>query len=374
MKMPITAIREEIQKYGHITFHRFMEMALYCPDFGYYETNRDIVGRSGDFYTSVSTGSLFGQMLAFQFAAWLSELPHQRNLRIVEAGAHDGRLAKDILQALQTTHPAVFDQISYVILEPSQPRRAWQETTLKTFGSKVCWKGSFSELNAGAEIPAQAGIIFSNELLDAFPIHRFIWNAMERRWTELGVAADGEQFKWTKISDSDPGIPPSPLDSVLPDNYIIETCPAAVAWWREAAGVLQAGKLLTIDYGITDDEVFNPARLKGTLRAYFQHHVTDDVLARPGEQDLTAHINFSSIQKAGEAAGLTTDAYLTQPQFLTRILSAVAPTPIMRSWGAPQTRQFQTLTHPEHLGRSFKVLIQSRRSPASGSLIETAQR
>jgi SAM-dependent MidA family methyltransferase len=360
MKMPTTAIREEIEKKGHITFYRFMEMALYCPDFGYYETNRDNVGRSGDFYTSVSTGSLFGQMLAFQFAAWLNSLPDQKNLRIIEAGAHDGRLARDIMEALQTTHPTVFEQISYIILEPSPQRQAWQETTLKSFGSKICWKRNFTELNQGAKNPTQSGIIFSNELLDAFPIHRFIWNATERRWREIGVISDGDQFKWMTISDSDPGIPPSPLDPVLPENYIIETCPAAVAWWREAAGVLQAGKLLTIDYGMTDDEVFNPARLQGTLRAYFQHHVTDDVLARPGEQDLTAHVNFSSLQKAGEEAGLTTDAYLTQPQFLTRILSAVAPTPIIRSWGAPQTRQFQALTHPEHLGRSFKVLIQSR--------------
>jgi SAM-dependent MidA family methyltransferase len=360
MKMPTTAIREEIEKKGYITFHRFMEIALYCPDFGYYETNRDIVGRSGDFYTSVSTGNLFGQMLAFQFAAWLDQIPNQKNLRLIEAGAHDGRLARDIMEALQATHPGVFELVSYVILEPSPRRREWQQETLKAFGSKISWKRDFAELNAGAKTPSQSGIIFSNELLDAFPIHRFIWNAKDRRWAELGVTVDGEGFKWITISGSDPGIPPSPLDAVLPDNYIIESSPAAMAWWREAAASLESGKLLTIDYGMTDDEVFNPARLNGTLRAYFQHHVTDDVLARPGEQDLTAHINFSAIQKAGEATGLTTDAYLTQPQFLTRILSAVAPTPIMRTWGAPQTRQFQTLTHPEHLGRSFKVLIQSR--------------
>jgi SAM-dependent MidA family methyltransferase len=360
MKMPTIAIREEIQKNGYITFHRFMEMALYCPNSGYYETNRDIVGRSGDFYTSVSTGSLFGQMLAFQFAAWMSKLPDQKNLRIIEAGAHDGRLAKDIMEALQTTHPTVFEKVCYVILESSSQRQGWQEATLKTFGSKIGWKRDFAELNQGDKSPSQSGIIFSNELLDAFPIHRFIWTAKERRWSELGVVADGDRFKWTKISDYDPAIPPSPLDSVLPDNYIIETCPAAVAWWREAAGSLQAGKLLTIDYGMTDNEVFSPARLQGTLRAYFKHHVTEDVLARPGQQDLTAHVNFSSIQKAGEEAGLNTDAYLTQPQFLTNILSALAPTPILRSWGEKQTRQFQTLTHPEHLGRSFKVLIQSR--------------
>jgi SAM-dependent MidA family methyltransferase len=167
---------------------------------------------------------------------------------------------------------------------------------------------------------------------------------------------------------------------VLPDNYTIETSPAAENWWREAAGVLARGKLLAIDYGFTADEMFSPARTRGTLRAYFQHHATDDLLANPGDQDLTAHVNFSAIQKAGEAAGLTTESFQTQPQFLTQILGnalkdksfgelvasssdedgLVASKRSEDGWNAVRTRQFQTLTHPEHLGRAFRVLVQSR--------------
>jgi SAM-dependent MidA family methyltransferase len=358
---PLSASNEEIRKKGYITFARFMELALYCPDFGYYETNQHIVGRSGDFYTSVSTGKLFGQMLPFQFADWLSTLngDHQA-IKIIEAGAHNGRLAHDILGALQANHPALFAQITYVLLEPSSQRQSWQQTTLASFSKHVQWKRNFAELNGHNSAPSQTGIIFSNELLDAFPIQRFVWRAKQNKWLELGVTIASEQLKWFPIPHSTPNIPPSPLNAVLPDNYIIETCPAAVAWWQAAANTLRAGKLITIDYGLTDDEVFNPARLNGTLRAYYRHHVTDEILARPGEQDLTAHINFSTLLQTGESVGLTTEAYLTQSQFLTRILSRMAPTPIMKSWGAPQTRQFQTLTHPEHLGRSFKVLIQSR--------------
>jgi SAM-dependent MidA family methyltransferase len=149
------------------------------------------------------------------------------------------------------------------------------------------------------------------------------------------------------------------LLELLPNGYTIEICPAAESWWQQAAQSLASGKLVTIDYGLTAEELFAPERRHGTLRAYFRHHATDDVLARPGQQDLTAHVNFSAIQAAGEAAGLTTEDLLTQAQFLTRIAARVWDSGV--SWPGPRARQFQTLTHPEHLGRAFRVLIQSRR-------------
>jgi SAM-dependent MidA family methyltransferase len=146
------------------------------------------------------------------------------------------------------------------------------------------------------------------------------------------------------------------LEAVLPDGYTIEMSPAAENWWREAAGVLTRGKLLAIDYGFTTDEMFSPSRLRGTLRAYHRHRVTDDILANPGEQDLTAHVNFSACQKAGEAAGLTTESFTTQAKFLTQILAQAGGT--FGEWNSSRTRQFQTLTHPEHFGRAFRVLVQ----------------
>jgi SAM-dependent MidA family methyltransferase len=153
---------------------------------------------------------------------------------------------------------------------------------------------------------------------------------------------------------------PAELLAVLPDGYTIETSPAAENWWREAAASLRYGKLLTIDYGFTAEEMFSPARTNGTLRAYFRHHVSGDLLANPGEQDLTAHVNFSAIQKAGEEAGLKTESVCTQPQFLTRILETAINDKSFADLDAKQARQFQTLTHPEHLGRAFRMLVQSR--------------
>jgi SAM-dependent MidA family methyltransferase len=117
---------------------------------------------------------------------------------------------------------------------------------------------------------------------------------------------------------------------------------------------------MTIDYGLTNDELFSPGRTRGTLRAYFRHHATDDLLANAGEQDLTAHVNFSAIQSVGEACGLKTETFSTQAQFLTRVLEKAAKDESFGGWNASRTRQFQTLTHPEHLGRAFRVLVQSK--------------
>jgi SAM-dependent MidA family methyltransferase len=134
-----------------------------------------------------------------------------------------------------------------------------------------------------------------------------------------------------------------------------------VEWWREAAGILGRGKLLTIDYGFEAEDFFRPERAGGSLRAYYRHHLNPDVLAQPGQQDLTTHVNFTALQQAGEAAGLNTERFASQAQFLTGIAPHLwqgeAP---FGEWTPQQRRQFLTLTHPEHLGRPFRVLIQSR--------------
>ena len=373
--------REAAQR-GVLPFARFMELALYCPVHGYYETKTDNPGRQGDYYTSVGVGELFGQLLAFQFAEWLETLNSQPStLNMVEAGAHDGRLAKEILAWLQLKRPKLFGQIEYWIIEPSACRQEWQKETLKDFAPRVRWFAGFQSLlqeSTGRSSPATRhpplrGIIFSNELLDALPVHRLGWDAQNKKWFEWGVAVDGNKFVWARCPDIlalqsgargfDPSSIlhlPSSLLAVLPDGYTIETCPAAENWWREAAQVLGHGKLLTIDYGFTADELFSPARRHGTLRAYFRHHAGDDLLANVGEQDLTAHVNFSAVQAAGESAGLKTESFSTQSQFLTQILEKSAKGNSLETWTSAQARQFQTLTHPEHLGRAFRVLVQSR--------------
>jgi SAM-dependent MidA family methyltransferase len=373
-------IRREAAQRGVLSFARFMELALYCPKHGYYETKKDNPGRHGDFYTSVGVGELFGQLLAFQFAEWLETLnpPARRSaaktaqpstLNLVEAGAHDGQLARDILTWLQLNRPELFDLLEYRVIEPSPRRQEWQGETLREFTPRVRWFSDFNNLKLQTSNSKPNGVIFSNELLDAMPVHRFGWDAAKKTWFEWGVAVDGEKFIWTRISDTRAprsgergafeNLSPQLLD-VLPDGYTIETCPAAEDWWREAAGILERGKLMTIDYGLTAEELFSPNRLRGTLRAYFRHHASDDLLANAGEQDLTAHVNFFAIQAAGESAGLKTESLQTQSQFLTQILGKASKDDSFGEWNTNQTRQFQTLTHPEHLGRAFRALVQSK--------------
>jgi SAM-dependent MidA family methyltransferase len=371
-------IRREVAQSGILPFARFMELALYCPVHGYYEIKKDNPGRHGDFYTSVGVGELFGQLLAFQFDEWLETLnPQPSTLNLVEAGAHDGQLAGDILTWLQLNRPELFDRVEYRVIEPSPRRQEWQKKTLEQYSSHVRWFTNFHSIAAnnsqsstptnrehatkvGVHNPQLNGVVFSNELLDAMPVHRFGWDAQNKKWFEWGVAVDGEKFAWAKIQPSAFSLQPSALESVLPDGYTIETCPAAEDWWREAANVLGHGKLLTIDYGFTADELFSPSRTRGTLRAYFHHHAGDDLLANVGEQDLTAHVNFSAIQAAGESVGLKTESLQTQSQFLTQILGKASKDDSFGEWNTNQTRQFQTLTHPEHLGRAFRVLVQRR--------------
>ncbi len=372
-----------------------MELALYCPDCGYYDKEKDIIGRRGDFYTSVSVGGLFGELLAFQFAEWLEDSEKSnresragegnQTIRIVEAGAHGGDLAKDILGWMREHRPGLFGRLEYWVVEPSGARRTWQQGRLAEFGDQVGWVRALSELAdsalSGRRPPnpdGWRGLVFSNELLDAMPVHRIGWDAKARAWFEWGVASQAGRFVWIRLpgraleqDHPQPGTVfgapdsllslESELADILPDGFTTEVCPAAQHWWRAAAGALPRGKVMAIDYGLTAEEFLMPERKDGTLRGYYRHRSSSDVLACPGEQDLTAHVNFSVIRAAGESAGLRTDVFQTQAQFLTAIAaSAWKEESSFGEWTPKRTRQFQTLTHPEHLGQSFRVLVQSR--------------
>ncbi len=384
-------IANEITKDGAIPFARFMQLALYCPVCGYYEKEEDTIGRVGDYYTSVSVGPLFGDLLAFQFAEWLEEerwpmggnqQPEVKQevaaLQILEAGAHNAQLARDILAWLGERRPGLFQRLQYWIVEPSPRRQQWQKRTLGELADKVRWVRTLADLrasppgHASSATPHTGGIrqiIFANELLDAMPVHRLGWDANSRVWFEWGVALQEDRFVWTRLPNHpSTGLPDAllptldpQLSAVLPDGFVVELCPAAAAWWRSAASVMRCGKLLTFDYGQTADQFLTPERKAGTLRSYRCHRPSHDVLAQPSEQDITADVDFTAIQAAGEAGGLETEDFLTQSQFLTRIAAQTWKSEgSFGKWTAERTRQFQTLTHPELMGRSFRVLVQGR--------------
>ncbi len=346
---------------GAISFARFMERALYEPGFGYYERAAVPVGKGGDFYTSVSVGPLFGELLAHRFAGYLEDLaarsgPNER-FQLVESGAHDGQLAADILAFLDQWRPELAARTDYWLVEPSSTRQKWQRSRLAPYGNRVRW---WSRLDC---LPPVSGVVLGNELLDAFPVHRLGWDAGRREWFEWGVGRSAAGLAWCRLPVPTvpvPALVPELLE-VLPDGFSTEVCPAAEAWWGQAAACLRSGWLFTADYGLEAAEFFVPRRAGGTLRAYEAHRLVDVDLNRPGAQDLTAHVNFSVLCAAGERQGLKTDCLTGQRRFLTEVFAETQRTPgRFPDWDARRVRQFQTLTHPEHLGSAFSILVQSR--------------
>ncbi len=172
-------IHDEIGKKGPIPFSRFIELALYAPNLGYYEKQRE-VGQRGDFYTSVSVGNLFGELLGFQIALWLDEVTGPVQLH--EAGAHDGRLARDILSFLRDWHPELYERCELLLLEPSDIRQGWQQETLADFKGKVKWSSD--------EVADFQGVFIANELLDAFPVEKIRWDEKRQAWFQMGVGME----------------------------------------------------------------------------------------------------------------------------------------------------------------------------------------
>jgi len=358
-------IRQEIRAAsGAIPFHRFMELALYAPGLGYYERQSERVGRNGDFHTSVGVGPLLGELLGHYFGQVVGQW--DRPSILVEAGAHDGRLAADVLGHLRQWGPPSSPDLWLV--EPSTDRRRWQEKNLSQFAGRVHWVADLEQL---VELFPEGitGVIYSNELLDAFPVHRLSWSRCQKSWQVFGVVESGDYFEWRMFSLDWLGIDsslcpqvPTELAEVLPDGFITEICPLATHWWSSAARLLRNGRLLTMDYGLETEEFLAPHRERGTLRTYQRHHVGDGLLQNPGQQDLTAHVDLGRIQTAGESMGLTTFFSGSQRLWLTRQMENTLPRVgrTFPTWDSNRVRQFQTLTHPDHFGRSFRVLEQGR--------------
>lgn len=380
-------LRDEIEVTGPLSFARFMELALYHPEYGYYQRSLKQIGCQGDFYTNVSVGSLFGRLLAYQIASWLDGMGQKltqdrpgsvaaagaaNGFQLLEAGAHDGSLARDILSWMQTHRPDLLDRLEYWIIEPHPSSRQAQSALLEPFRTRMRWFGSWRDI-----FPSQIrGVILTNELLDALPFGRAGWDAAKRTWFEWRVSWEHDRFIWFRVpmDMSSPiaaalqdqfGDIPDELQAQLPDAFTLEICFEAVNWWANAAAALAEGYLLTIDYGLETHEFLNPHRQAGTLRSYRDHQLGLDPLLHPGEQDLTAHINFSSLLSAGEAAGLRTELFVPQSGFLTGIVRRIWETPQgFDGWTRRDSRQLNSLVHPEYLGQAFRVLLQTRTANA----------
>lgn len=355
-------IHEEIQARGPMRFDRYMQLALYHPTHGYYAGPRRI-GRGGDFFTSVSVGPLFGQLLARQALQMAQLLDFPRPFWIIEQGAHDGQLAIDILQACRARAPDFFEAIRYLIIEPSCSARARQKRRLEeaNLATQVVWMETVEEVAR----EKREGLYLSNELVDAFSV-RLIHRGGER-WNERHVGLGKESvFSWVDLPILDDELQRAIDEVHVPEveGYRTEINLAARGWMREVAEVLQRGYVLTIDYGFPGSLYYAPFRTEGTLTTYRDHRRDADPLLSPGERDLTAHVDFTALARAGEAAGLTTLGLIDQQRFLMGVahdeLSGEDDGPAVIP---DQLRAWHTLTHPEHLGSRFHVLLQAKNAP-----------
>ena len=362
----IEVLRHQIEVGGVLSFREFMELALYHPNLGYYCKNLRTIGPSGDFVTSVSQTPVFGWLLACQFVEWTENRDFDAEARPVwvEAGAHTGQLALDILDFCQREFPKTYQKLCYEIVEPSPRRQMAQRERLAAHQDRLHWTRSWDDYDPHS----LSGVIFSNELLDAFPAERVSWDADAKQWFAWGVTLEKGELSWCRLPNPQAAsverwnrtFSPA-LTAHLPDGFTTELNPDAIQWWHQAASRLKQGHLITIDYGLREEEFFAPHRHQGTLRAYCQQRQSSDLLARPGDQDLTAHVNFSQIERAGWEEGLKTVSLLSQETFLTQIIK----TTMERRPQSPllhpnHVKAFKTLVHPSHFGRAFSVLVQEK--------------
>ncbi|MBK8090483.1 MAG: SAM-dependent methyltransferase [Verrucomicrobiaceae bacterium] len=313
-----------------------MELALYDQQEGYYGAGPPRIGRGGDFFTSVSTGPLFGRLLAMLARQRWERCGRPADFMLVEQGAHDGQLAEDILAALDIPGAC------YGIVEPN-PR--YREVQRKRLGERVRW------LDGLSQVP-QASFLLSNELPDAFPVHVLRWVAGE--WLELQV---NEALEWVPcpVVEAELAAEVARLPQDVEEGHTVEVSLEALRWLRALAAVRPAGGILIADYGLDAEEI--ALRPAGTLRRYHAHQTDERVLENLGRCDLTAHVHFTRLIEEAQALGLRVADYDLQGRFLTRLAAPWLREQEGRRMDAATLRQFQSLTHPALMGRSFRCLL-----------------
>lgn len=343
---------------GPLSFRDFMEMALYYPGHGYYTSAEDKIGQGGDFYTSPYLTGLFGEMLAGQFEEMWQYLDRQP-FTIVEQGAGTGLLCRDILRRL-AANPALYDQLSYIIIEKSGPMREKARRLLPAF-DKVQWADSIHD------IPAITGCIFSNELLDNFAVHQVV---MQEELMEVFVDYRDGFVETLRPASSAIGNYLRELQVALPPGFRTEINLQAVEWIKSVADVLHKGFVMTIDYGFPSSDLYSPGKKDGTLVCYHRHRVNYCPYENIGRQDITTHVNFSALEHWGATSGLEQCGYTNQAYFLRGLGLAshlrrleennVA---VCAAGGSPcLTRQQLLMLHNQlmEMGSKFKVLIQRK--------------
>lgn len=331
---------------GQISFHDFMQMALYEPGLGYYVAGLHKIGAAGDFITAPEISALFSQCIAHQCAQILSSLP---NSSILELGAGSGRMAAEILLRLEQLQCL---PEHYFILDLSPDLQARQCTTLNQYAPHLLHKVQWL-----TRLPTEPfrGIMLGNEVLDAMPVELFTVSEQGVASVQVSVVANQFAFTDGQATAAEYIQALLPTDLALP--YTSEFNPALAAWIHSLAEHLETGALLLVDYGYERADYYHPERSQGTLLCHYQHRVHNHPLIYPGLQDLTASVDFTAVAEAGVAAGLQLAGYTTQAAFLAScgledlFIAALNQNP---QASYPLAQQIRTLSLPSEMGERFK--------------------
>jgi SAM-dependent MidA family methyltransferase len=385
-------IADLIRERGPLTVAAFMELALYDSTLGYYARAAQRSGRAGDFFTSVDAGPLFGELLEIQLAEMAAILAREGHAApplggdvavadapvgpfdLVEAGAGNGRLAADVLRAARSRHPAFYDALRLHLVESSAAARSAQSSTLSEVADRVA--------SSGWSLPRSfEGAIVANELLDALPVHQVVMRESGLREVYVAAAPDSRR----ELAGSRPsaelvlaeGPPSTPalaeylerLGVCLEPDWRAEINLRAVDWVRDAARRLRRGFMILIDYGHDARQLYSASHSGGTLTTFSGHRSLGPEapgapawLTSPGLQDITAHIDFTSVREAAEAEGMRTLGFLDQTYFVLGLLPAIGnlqSTGDRQSVGHRQSavNNLKTLMMPGGLGSTHKVLV-----------------
>lgn len=329
-----------------------MAAALYDPEGGYYATHTGQIGRGGDFFTSVSVGEAFGQILAERAFRWWQEAGQPEKWRIVELGSHNGDLCRDLTTALAARHPEAFSGLRYTICEPLPRQREALRLSLGTDLGQ-----SLELLSSPDETPiALPGLLIANEVLDAIPCD--LIELGTDGWVETRVTVSGEEFAWTESPLTPERLPDALRGGLHAVDYSTELRDSWEPFLKPLLALLSAGRMIWIDYGFAAPEYYDAHRHAGTLRTFSHHRAGDDPLSHPGEVDITAHVEFTGFAQTALNLGLIPVVFDSQGNWLTRHatewlhgLAHLAPHERVKA-----VRQFQTLTHPSQLGSRFHVI------------------
>lgn len=351
-------LRDRIRHSRGLDFAQFMELCLYHPQFGYYMAPRERIGKQGDFFTSSSVHALFGGLIARQLhEMW--QLLGAGPFTLAEQGAGEGHLAKDVLDAIAAEFPAFYQNLRYALVEISPDNRQRQQAMLTAHAERLRWC-NLEEL-AGME-----GCVLSNELLDAFPVH--LLEKQDGELKEVFVTLRGETISEELRPLTNPALLAHLHSQQLQpvEGNRMEVNLAAPAWIAQVGGLLKRGFVLTIDYGYPAAELYAPFRRNGTLMCFHRHSSSDNPYQRFGEQDITAHVDFTAIEVCGQAAGLERLYFGEQYRFLMGLGFVEALMELQARQSDERKAQalrmtLKTLILPDGgMGETFKVLIQGK--------------